>query len=508
MEAGGERGGAPAISKTRVRLAVLGVALGMFLAALDITVMGTAMPTIVGLMGGIQIYHWAFTSFFLASVVSTPIFGKLADMYGVRRLYLIAIGTFMVASALCGMSRNMPQLIVFRGLQGVGGGSLMALSYMVLGTFYSGQKLGKSMGVINAVWGVASILGPLIGGILVAKISWRWIFYINLPTGFVAAAFVMAGVGRVRERRKGGRADFLGGISLLCGMIAILLVAGQGKPRPFGALDAALLCAGVLLLVFFVWNESRAEEPILPLSLFRIRNFSAASILGFLTGAGFFTAVAFVPLFYQGVIGASAIGAGAVLMPMSLGWCLSSAFGVRLLINRLGQQKLLALGIGFQFAAYGILVQIGIETPYWVVGAAMTILGVGMGFIFTMILTLVQTSVPKTQLGVVTSSTFLFRQLGGAVAVGVLGGVMSRGLMSRLAALSADPLHSGIADAISGPRDLMRPEVMGRFSDATAAVLKGTLAESLSPVFWICLGIVGVGLLIGFWFAAVRKESG
>ncbi len=195
------------------------------------------------------------------------------------------------------------------------------------------------------------------------------------------------------------------------------------------------------------------------------------------------------------------------MMPMSLAWCLTSAFGVALLIRRWGERGLLTLGCSFLLVSYLIISQIGVGTPYWVVAVAMSILGIGMGFLFTTILTLVQTSVPKAHLGVVTSSTFLFRQLGGSISVGILGGVMSRGLTARLAALSADPLHHGISEVISGPRDLLRPEVMGRFSGETAAALKEVLAASISPVFWISLWIVGAGLLLSLWFLAVRRET-
>ncbi len=502
--ASAERAGAGSqdISRARVNLAVIGVALGTFLAALDITIMGTAMPTIVGFLGGLHIYSWAFSSYFLASVVATPIFGKLADMYGIRRVYLIAIGTFVVASALCGMSQNMPMLIVFRGFQGIGGGSLMALSLTVLGVLFPPERLGRTMGIMNAVWGVAAIAGPMIGGILVEKISWRWIFYINLPTGFAAAAFVMSGLARKQETRSRQRPDYPGGVTLLCGIVALLLVAGQGKPKPFGWIDALLLTVGLALLAFFVWNESKAEEPILPLSLFRIRKFAFASLLGFLTGAGFFTATAYVPLFYQGVIGATAIGAGAVLMPMSLGWSISSSFGISFFIGRVSLERLLSLGFVFLFLAYILLSLVSVDSSYMQVAAAMTILGIGMGFIFTMLLTIVQTGVPKVHLGVVTSSTFLFRQLGGAVAIGIMGGVMSRGLTFRLSAFREASSQPHVLDSISGARDLVRPEIMEKFSVDTAAALKGILADSLSPVFLLVLAVMGVGLLLSLWFAS------
>ncbi|MFQ5913173.1 MAG: MDR family MFS transporter [Nitrospinota bacterium] len=495
------------VSPAQVNLVLMGVALGTFLAALDITIMGTAMPTIVGLLGGIHIYSWAFTAYFLASVVTTPIFGKLADMYGIRRLFLVSIGIFVAASALCGLSQNMPQLIVFRALQGVGGGSLMALSLTVLGALFPRERLGRTMGVLNSVWGVAAIMGPLIGGVLVTKISWRWIFYLNLPTGVVSAVCVLYGLGSAGKGRQRRRPDYFGGATLLGGVVSLLLVVGHGEPKPFGTPEALLLAASVVLLGLFVWNESRAEEPILPLALFRIKNFTVASILGFLSGAGFFTALVFVPLFYQGVVGSTAIGAGAVLLPMSLAWCLTSAFGVSLLIGRWGERRLLALGFGFLFLSYLIDAQLGTRTPYWVIAGAMSILGLGMGFVYTVVITLVQTSVPKAHLGVVTSSTFLFRQLGGSIMVGIMGGIMGRGLTARLAVLSADPAHRAVSEAIANPRDLMRPEVMGRFSADSVAALKGVLAGSLSPVFWIGLGVVGIGLLVSVWYVATRGET-
>jgi EmrB/QacA subfamily drug resistance transporter len=497
----------PDVSTARVKLAVLGVALGTFLAALDITVMGTAMPTIVGLLGGINIYSWAFTSYFLASVVATPIFGKLADMYGIRRLFLLSIGVFMAASALCGMSQNMVQLVVFRAFQGVGGGSLMALSMTVLGVIYPPEKLGRSIGILNAVWGIAAIMGPIIGGVMVQHISWRWIFYLNLPTGFVAAGCVIAALGRRKEKRQRRRPDYFGGLTLMGGVVTLLVVVGHGEPKPFGAADAGLLVASVLLLGLFIWNESRAEEPILPLPLFRIRDFWVASLLGFLTGGGFFAATVYVPLFFQAVMGSSPIGAGAVLMPMSLGWTLSSYLGVKFLLKRLGERRMISLGLGCLVVAYLIVSWVSVGMSYWIVVVAMTILGVGMGFVYTMIITLVQTSVPKVHLGVGTSSTYLFRQLGGSVMVGVLGGVMSRGVTTRLADLSANPLYQGVAQAIASPRDLVRPEVIGQFPAETGLLLKKLFAASLSPVFLISLGVVAAGFVLSLWFSETRRRT-
>ncbi len=498
--------GTQEISKARVNLTVIGVALGTFLAALDITIMGTAMPTIVGFLGGIHIYSWAFSSYFLASVVATPIFGKLADMYGIRRVYLVAIGIFVVASVLCGMSQNMQMLIVFRGFQGIGGGSLMALSLTVLGVLFPPERLGRTMGIMNAVWGTAAIAGPLIGGILVEQISWRWIFYINIPTGFVAAAFVISGLGQSHGVRSRGRPDYLGGVTLLGGIVSLLLVTGQGDTKPFGLLDGLLLIVSLGLLALFIWNESKAEEPILPLSLFRIRKFAFASLFGLLTGAGFFAATAYVPLFYQGVIGATAIGAGAVLIPMSLGWTLSSSVGIALLIGRISLEWLLAFGFVFLFLAYVTLSLLGVDATYLQVGGAMTILGIGMGFIFTVLLTIVQTSVPKMHLGVVTSSTFLFRQLGGAIAVGIMGGVMSRGLTLRLSAFREASSEPRVLDSIASARDLLRPGVMDSFASDTAISLKGILASSLFPVFWLLLVVMGFSLLLSFWFAAKSRK--
>ncbi|MBW2609314.1 MAG: MFS transporter [Deltaproteobacteria bacterium] len=493
-------------SRLRTNLAVLGAAIGTFLAALDITIMGTAMPTIISILGGFEIYSWAFTSYFLASIVSTPIFGKLADMYSIRKIFLASVWVFIGASVLCGMSQNMYQLIAFRGLQGAGGGALIALCLTVIGAIYPPEKIGRMLGIMAAVWALAAVMGPIIGGLLVEKISWRWIFYINLPSGLVAAALVAAGLGKVRNRQH-GKPDYIGGVTLLCGVLALLLVAGQGETRPFSPLDACLLVIGVFCIVVFIWNESRTEEPILPLSLFRIKTFSMCNALGFFAGAATFSVSAYLPLFYQTVIKSSALRAGAVLMPLSIFWGVASAGGVNLLLGRVSHHKLLALGFGFMVSAYAILSQIDAGTSAWVLYLSTSILGIGLGFAAPMILTLIQTSVSKRNLGVATSSAMFFRQLGGAVIISSLGGVMSRGLTKRLAALGKDPAYREVAQAITNPRDLIRPEVMERFPTETVDMLKGMFAESFTSIFRIALIIVGIGLVLSIIFVSMSRKT-
>jgi EmrB/QacA subfamily drug resistance transporter len=487
------------LSRWRTALAVLGAALGTFMAALDITIMGTAMPTIVSILGGLKIYSWVFTSYFLAAVVATPIFGKLADMYGIRRIFQVSMWVFIIASALCGTSSNMHQLIVFRGLQGAGGGSLIALGLTVVGTIYPHEKIGRMMGVMAAVWALAAVMGPIIGGVLVEKISWRWIFYINIPSGFVTALLVLAGLKKTPNLQR-GRPDYLGGITLLFGVLALLLVAGKGESRPFGLLDAVLLAIGVLCLALFIWNETKAEDPILPLSLFRIKDFTMCSLLSFFAGAATFIATAYIPLFYQAIIGSSAIRAGSTLMPLSIAWGLASSIGVNLLLKKAGHHRLLVMGFVFMTLAYLILSQIGVSTRTFVLVLSTSIIGMGLGFSAPMLLTLIQMSVPRRHLGVATSSAMFFRQMGGAVCVSSLGGVMSRGLIKRLASLSSDPIYSEAAQAISSPRDIIRPEVMDGFSQETVAMLKDMFAISLVPIFKVAVVVLVAGLIISIIF--------
>jgi EmrB/QacA subfamily drug resistance transporter len=422
----------------RTRRAVLGVMLSIFLGAMESTVVATAMPKVVGSLGDLHMYSWVFSGFLLTSTVTMPLWGRLSDFYGRRSIYLTGLGVFLVGSALSGLAQTMVQLIVFRMLQGLGAGSLITIGMTIVGDLFRLERRAKMQGYISGVWGLASLIGPLLGGLLTDYVSWRWVFYINVPFGLLAMVLIGGALDRGRLTARVPIIDYTGialfatGVSaLLLGVVQAGRVGAWSRPDVLGALGVAALA-----LAAFVAVERRAPEPIVPLALFANRVVLAAIATGFLAGMAMFGAISFVPLFLQQVAGSSATVAGFVLTPFVIGWVVLSAASARLVL-RIGYRVvvfagMICLAVAFVlFARWDATITTGMAMRDVAIG------GIGMGLNMVPMLIAVQSAVPRSELGVATSVTQFFRAVGGTLGLSVMGAVMAQRLHAGLPMVEA-----------------------------------------------------------------------
>ena len=457
------------------RVVTVAVMLGLFLAALDTTIVATALPTIARTLQGLELYAWVAASYSLALTAATPVFGGLADRYGRRPVYLFGIAAFLAGSALCGAARSMPELVVFRALQGVGGGALLPVAITIVGDLYSLEERARVQGLFSGVWGVASVVGPLLGGLLVDRWSWRWIFYVNVPVGLVAL-WVVARKYQERASRAEGTVDVAGAALLVASVVVGLWSLERSRSAPG-------LVASLGLAAAFVWWEGRAAHPLLPLRLFRNRLVTAAALTGFLVGAALFGSLYYLPLLVQGVQGGSPTAAGATLTPLMLAWTLASTLGGRVVL-RFGFRPV-ALGGGvLLLVGFAALVGLHPDSDTAPVRWAAALLGTGMGLVVLVTVLAVQSSVAYGERGSATSLTLFFRSVGGAVGVSVLGNL----LVARLRAHGVGP---GELQALLDPaqRLLLTPEALEPLRAHLAAGLEAVFTASL------VLGVVALASL-------------
>src|SRR5882757_6532665 len=399
--------------KRAVRIAISALALGMLLAALDQTIVSTALPTIVSELGGINHLSWVVTAYLLASTAATPLWGKLGDMYGRKRLFQTVTVIFLIGSALCGIAQSMGELIAFRALQGLGGGGLISLSMAIVGDIVPPRDRGRYQGVFGGVFGATSVLGPLLGGFFTEQLSWRWVFYINLPIG-VIALLVIAAVLHIPARGTRHTIDYLGTFLIAAVATCLVLVAslggttwGWGSPQIIG-----LAVLGVALIVAFVAVERRAAEPVLPLKLFRIRTFSLAAVISFIVGFAMFGAMTYLPTFLQVVQGITPTMSGVHMLPMVFGLLLSSTVSGQI-VSRTGRWKVFPV-VGTGVTALGLLLphQLDENSSTAEMSSYFFVFGLGLGLVMQVLVLIVQNAVSYEDLGVATSGATFFRSIG------------------------------------------------------------------------------------------------
>jgi EmrB/QacA subfamily drug resistance transporter len=422
--------------------------LGMFLAALDQTIVSTALPTIVGDLGGLKHLSWVVTSYLLAATVSTPLYGKLGDMYGRKPVFLAAILIFLTGSILAGLSQTMIQLIAFRGLQGIGAGGLMVGAQAIIADIVPPRERGKYMGLIGGVFAVSSVAGPLLGGFLVDSLSWRWVFYVNVPIGALAVAVVTMRL-HLPSRHTPHRVDYLGTALLSGGVGAlILLTTWGGNQYAWGsATIIGLAIAGVVLLALFVRQEGRAKEPIIPLTLFRSSVFDVANAMGFTIGMAMFGAIIFIPLYLQLVYGATPTGSGLRMLPLMAGLLVAAIASGRV-ISRIGRYKMFPIaGTGILVCGMYLLSRLTISTTVLVSSLYMLVVGVGIGLVMQVLVLVVQNDARPREIGVATSTATFFRSVGGSFGVAIFGTIFATRLADQIKQLppaSAKRLAGGV----------------------------------------------------------------
>ncbi|MER8185624.1 MDR family MFS transporter [Kitasatospora sp. NPDC094015] len=421
-------------SPREIRLVMIGLVIAMLLAMLDNLIIGTAMPTIVGELGGSDHLAWVVTAYTLATAVSTPIWGKLGDLYGRKGVFLISIVIFLVGSALCGLSDSMVQLISFRALQGLGAGGLMVGVMSIMGALVPPRDRAKYQGMFAAVMALATVGGPLIGGFLTDHLSWRWTFYVNLPLGAVALAFIIITL-HLPKMRSTAKIDYLGALLLTAGITSMVLITTWGgQEYAWGSKQILGLAAlGVASLIGFCYVEQRAEEPVIPLGLFKKLNFTMVSIIGFIVGFTMFGAVAYLPLYQQIVQGASATNSGLLLMPMMFGM-LAVSLVVGQAVSKTGKYRIFPI-IGTAVMAGGslLLSTLGTDTGRFTSSCYMVVLGAGMGFLMQITMLVAQNSVELKDMGVASSSATLFRTIGGSFGVALFGALFNNRVKDTLA---------------------------------------------------------------------------
>lgn len=478
-----------------VRVVLMALMIAMLLAMLDNMIIGTAMPTIVGELGGLEHLSWVVTAYTLATAASTPIWGKLGDMYGRKGSFLTSIVIFLIGSALSGMAQDMGQLIGFRAVQGLGAGGLMVGVMAIIGDLIPPRERGKYQGMMAGVMALAMIGGPLVGGTITDHMGWRWSFYINLPLGAVALAMVTAVLHLPKNRVK-AKIDYLGAALLTVGITSIVLVTTWGGSEyAWGSGQIlGLIALGLVSLAAFLFVETKAAEPVMPLHIFRSRNFTLMSVIGFLVGFAMFGGVVYLPLFQQAVQGASATNSGLLLLPMLLSMMVVSLVAGRVTTNS-GKYKIFPIvGGALMVVGLMLLAQMDTDTSRFVSGLYMAVLGAGLGCLMQITMLVAQNSVDMKDMGVASSSTTLFRTLGGSFGVALMGSLFT----NRVQDTMTDRLGSAGAGATAGSAQLDAAS-LAKLPEAVRDAYQHAVAAGTHSAFLLGGAVAVIGFLVS-WF--------
>ena len=474
------------LSSRRRWVVTIGVMTGMFLAALEATVVGTAMPTVIATLGGLEHYSWVFSAYLLTSTVTVPLWGKLSDLYGRRPLFQAGVTFFLLGSVLSGLAQTMPQLILFRGIQGLGAGGLVPLAMTIIGDIYTLKERTRMQALFSGVWGLSSIVGPILGGFLTDQLSWRWIFFINVPFG-IASSIIMGYALVESRKRQRPIIDYAGAITLTIavGLLMLVLVAEGDFADLLHLRNLFLLAGSALFFVLFYKIEKRSKDPIIPFALFENRIVAVAIIAGFLTGVAMFGAISFIPLFAQGTRGSSPTEAGTLLTPLMLSWVLLSIVGGRLLL-RIGYRPTVVAGCALLTAGFVVLASLEKGVPMSWLYLDLAIIGSGLGLTMLTLLIAVQQAVPREQLGTATSLNQFSRSIGGAIGVAVMGAILAAGMNSRL----------GRDLSQFDPNRMMEQSTRLSLPPGILARMQQALFDSLQSVFIVAALAAALSLIV------------
>ncbi|MDE0035527.1 MAG: MDR family MFS transporter [Deltaproteobacteria bacterium] len=495
---------------TSAGIAVAGVMVAVFLFAIDATIVSSAMPTVVSQLGDIDLYSWVFSVYMLTSALATPIFGKLSDLYSRRTLILLAIATFVLGSVACGAAQTMTQLIVFRAVQGMGGGAVYALAFIIVGVVFPVEQRARMQGLIASVWGVASVLGPAGGGFIAEYWDWRWIFWINLPLGVTAAGLIIAGF---REQRADGarRSLDLAGAAILLSALMLLfygLLVAANQLDLVTAESVSVVVGVAVLFALFIVIEGKARDPLLPMALFRLPGYSRPTYLSLLAAMGIFGVIGFLPLYVQGALGGSATLAGLTLLPLSVGWTVGSLTSGRV-TPVWGYRRVCATGMTLMVSGYIPFMLLEEAGGMTVMLVATFASGTGMGMTNVTALVAAQSAVPFQNLGVATSTLMLFRTIGGALIISIMGSILLQRMNAAFTVIAADlkaSVSESVLQKLLNPQNLLDPATRTLIPADLMPSLIGALVNALWWAFLVGLTAAVAGLVLSCFLESNRSR--
>lgn len=475
--------------------------LGIFLAGIDGTVVSTAMPTIVTELGGLPIYSWVFSAYMLTGAISMPIFGKLCDVFGIKTNYFTAVFLFLLGSILSGLSANMMQLVVFRAVQGLGAGGMFSVPYALIGKVFPPAQRGKALGYTSAVWGISSVLGPLLGSTIVTTLTWRWVFYLNIPFGIGSIYVINRAYREVALPEERKPIDYGGAFALMVTILLLLLgFLRYGQRIPFWSWSVAGLLGGAIIAGFIlVQVEKRAPDPILPLDFFSLPIFRLTNIIALLGGFTIIGLISYVPLYVQASKGGSAMTAGIVIMPLSIGWSGASFITGRIL-HRTGGKKMIIIGMALVLIGCFTALWMDEHTPLAFIIANMLVLGIGMGSQTPGLLVTLQNSINISVMGVATASQQLARRIGATVGVSLMGAVLTKIFINGVAEVQSMEIFTNLPASLKSqfndPASLLTGEARGQLPGDLLSPLLDAFSSSVTGIFIVGMVAAAIGLAL------------
>ena len=501
------------LSKTKITLILAGLMASLLLSALDSTIVGTAMKKIVNDLQGIEYYAWPFTIYMLCATVITPISGGIADIFGRKPVFIIGVLTFLTGSALCGMSQSMIQLIIFRGIQGIGGGIIVTSAFIVVADLFPPEKRGKYMGIVTSIYGLSSIVGPLLGGLIIDHLSWRWIFYINVPVGIFALAIIIFVMPNFKTEGQKKSIDYFGTIAIILALVPMLLAFSWGG-KNYSWLSVQIIgmfIISLVMLALFVFFELKAKNPIIPMTFFKSRSINVTLIVAFLSQGIMFAAIMYIPYFAQGIIGTTATTSGTITMPMMLGLLFASSL-TGILTSKTGKNKVFVfVAFIFMIIGTGLLSTMTSGTSHFNIILYMIILGLGIGINMPIANTNIQNSVPPMQIGAATSTVQFFRNIGSTIGSAIYGTIMTTAMNTGFLKLDLSSIPDNVQDLLKNPQIITNSESVKQimqqvpaqyssFLDTALEQAKKVLSNSIHEIFLFCMFVAIGGFVLTLFF--------